>query len=101
METRKRTEPTEIAVDSHREGGGRSAGIEVASREMQRKYAGYYQLAHASVAATGAHGMHHHLSAPPPPPPPPPGHHHWVRYIDQSTGRPYWHHTGTNETRWE
>ena len=36
---------------------------------------------------------------PPPPPPPPPS--NWSRYVDATSGKPYWHDAHSGETTWD
>ena len=39
--------------------------------------------------------------APPPPPPPPPPQKKWSRYVDATSGKPYWHDARSGETTWD
>ena len=39
--------------------------------------------------------------APPPPPPPPPPPSNWSRYVDATSGKPYWHDAHSGETTWD
>ena len=38
---------------------------------------------------------------PPPPPPPPPPQKDWSRYVDATSGKPYWHDAASGETTWD